>query len=479
MKLSSEKFPTVGNSTIIALWWILFIATFTHAARNEIGSPRVINGPMVGWVSPTEITVWARITGEYAFSLQYGTDPELSVSQQSDSILAKPENDFSVHLTLKNLKPDTTYNYRVLVEGAPSKYHDGKLPFKVKTAPASGEKTRFAIGFGSCARAREDPEQIIWRQVKEMGPDLFFWLGDNIYGDSLYGEFLAEEYRYQRDIPSLQPVLRSIPNLAIWDDHDYGLNDHDRENPIKDIALAVFKNYWANPSYGLPQTPGVFFRYHYGGVDFFFLDARYYRDPTSMPDQPGKTHLGEGQFAWLKSGLSKSKAPFKVLITGTGWTSLKGPNGDSWSAALHARDQLFDYIKEESISGVLLVSGDTHRGELNCIPWSDKGGYDLYEFVSSPLGQEASSKVKRKLPEFYIRDWYRDSSNFGYMAFDLTENDPVMRFNLIDTFGDTAYEWFEIRASELVNGTKSWPSKISEEERLKREQGLLPDFIPE
>lgn len=88
MKLNADKFPTVGNSTIIALGWILFITTSTHAARSDIGSPRVINGPMVGWVSPTEITVWARITGEYAFSLQYGTDPELSVSQQSNSILA-------------------------------------------------------------------------------------------------------------------------------------------------------------------------------------------------------------------------------------------------------------------------------------------------------------------------------------------------------------------------------------------------------
>lgn len=474
MKLNSDKIPTVADSTIIALWCILFLTTYAQAARSETGSPRVINGPMVGWVSPTEISVWARITGEYAFSLQYGTDSELSDSQQSDSILAKPKNDFMVHLTLKDLKPDTTYYYRVLVEGSPSGYNRGE-PFKVKTAPAPGEKTRFSIGFGSCARARVDPEQIIWKQVKETGVDLFFWLGDNIYGDSLYGQFLAEEYRFQRDIPSLQPVLRSIPHLAIWDDHDYGLNDHDRENPIRDIALAVFKNYWANPSYGLPQTPGVFFHYHYGGVDFFFLDGRYHRDPPSMPDQPGKTHLGKEQLNWLKSGLSKSKAPFKVLLTGTGWTSLKGPDGDSWSAALHERNQLFDYIRDESISGVLLVSGDTHRGELYCIPWSDKGGYDLYEFVSSPLAQKPSVKVKPKLPEIYIRDWYHDSSNFGYMTFDLTENDPVMRYNLIDTFGDTVYEWFEIRASKLVNGTKSWPSKISEEERLNREKGLLPD----
>ncbi|MCB1121986.1 MAG: alkaline phosphatase D family protein, partial [Verrucomicrobiae bacterium] len=130
----------------------------------------------------------------------------------------------------------------------------------------------------------------------------------------LYGKFLAEEYRSQRQVRSLQPVLRSIPNLAIWDDHDYGLNGHDRENPIKDVALKVFKDYWANPGYGLPDAPGVFFQYSYGGVDFFFLDGRYYRDPATMDDGPGKTMLGSKQLAWLKAGLKKSQAPFKFLI---------------------------------------------------------------------------------------------------------------------------------------------------------------------
>ena len=56
------------------------ISTATAAAedyRNEIGKPRVINGPMVGWVSPHEITIWARVTGDYDFSVQYDTDPDM------------------------------------------------------------------------------------------------------------------------------------------------------------------------------------------------------------------------------------------------------------------------------------------------------------------------------------------------------------------------------------------------------------------
>ena len=88
-------------------------------------------------------------------------------------------------------------------------------------------------------------------------------------------------------------MYRHTPLVYMWDDHDFALNNHDRTNPIKFEALEVFKDYWANPSYGLPEVPGVFFRYSYGAVDFFFVDDRFYRDPNSDPDTPEKTMLGK------------------------------------------------------------------------------------------------------------------------------------------------------------------------------------------
>ena len=37
-------------------------------------------------------------------------------------------------------------------------------------------------------------------------------------------DILREEYRRQRDVASLQGLIRSVSNLAIWDDHDFGRN---------------------------------------------------------------------------------------------------------------------------------------------------------------------------------------------------------------------------------------------------------------
>ena len=95
------------------------------------------------------------------------------------------------------------------------------------------------------------------------------------------------------------------------------------------------------------DTPGVFFRYEYGGVDFFVLDGRYHRDPNGSPDGPGKTMLGAAQLAWLEAGLRASRAPFKLLVSGSGWSMADGPQGDTWAAFRHERDALFDFIRDQ------------------------------------------------------------------------------------------------------------------------------------
>lgn len=431
---------------------------------------------MVGTVTPHSITLWARISGPYSFQVLIDNHPDMPDPRKSEAVQARKEDDFTVRLTVDDLQPGTRYYYHVLVEGWYPKYMSNRLPFQVKTAPATGEPVRFTLGFGSCSRVREDLHQPIWKQVQQANPDLFFWLGDNIYGDSLHIEAMADEYRSQRQVPTLQPVNWSIPQLATWDDHDYALNDHDRENPVKEMALKVFKQYWANPAYGLPDLPGVFFSYQYGGVDFFFLDCRYYRDPNTMPDGPGKTFLGKEQLEWLKDQLRVSQSPFKVIVSGSGFTSVKGHGGDSWASALYERDQILQFIREDEISGVVILSGDTHKGELNCLPESQNGGYDIYELVSSPLGQATSVNIQRQIPEVFVRRHFTDAPNFGYIIFDMTRDDPTLRFNLIDIYGFLGYPWFEVKASELVNGQHTWPDKIDRKEKARRDAGGYPDY---
>ncbi len=459
----------------VATGWLLASSALVWpvpaAAQDDDGTPRLMQGPMIGAVTDSSITFWARASGEFPVEIEYDEDGDFADSRRTSAVTPSKADDYVVELVADGLEPLTTYHYRVLVEGEEAQYLEGLGPFMVRTAPPSGSLTGFSVAIGSCARFQEDPIQPIWGKVERARPDLFFWLGDNIYGDALDPDILAEEYRRQRTVATLQPLLRTTPQLAIWDDHDFGLNDHDRSNPVKEEALDVFERYWANPAHGLPEAPGVFFRYSYGGVDFFFLDARYYRDPNAMPDSAGKTMLGAAQLEWLKEGLAGSDAPFKVLISGSGWTKAKGPGGDSWASFLHERDSLFAFIQREEIGGVVLLSGDTHVGELNAIPWSDRGGYDFYDLVSSPLAQSPSGSWLERRPEIRIRPVYSAGPNAGLLTFDFS-GEPTLRFELIGEDGRSAWPPFVITAAELQNGVRSWPEKISssEKERLERFQ---------
>ena len=88
------------------------------------------------------------------------------------------------------------------------------------------------IAFGSCAD--QEKPQPIWDAVLGYKPDLFIFAGDNVYGDLRNGRevpepermaSLREAYATAAQIPGFREVRRTIPHLAIWDDHDYGQND--------------------------------------------------------------------------------------------------------------------------------------------------------------------------------------------------------------------------------------------------------------
>ena len=427
--------------------------------KSETGYPRLMQGPMIGYVTETSISVWMRGSWEVELQVAYDTDPLFANPKMANGVRVSKDTQYVATVLLENLQPGTTYYYRPLIDGQPDRYQKILPPYTVRTAPKGS--SRFRVAYGSCPVVQRDRIQPIWTAVHRLRPDLFFWIGDNIYGDSLDPDILFEEYMRQREVDALQPLLRSVPQLALWDDHDFGLNNHDRTNPIKAEALEVFTQVWSNPGYGLTGTPGVFFQYHYGGVDFFFLDNRYHRDPNEAPPGPGKTHLGKAQLAWLKSGLRQSEAAFKVLIAGGGWVERNEPGIDTWSSFIDERNDLFNTIRDEAISGVILLSGNSHRGELNCAPWSENGGYDFYDLVSSPLAQPSSTRPPREMPDKSLRRIF-GRANAGVLDFDMTLEDPRLTFQLYDERGAQAWKTFVIHASELVNGVSSWKGKLDD-----------------
>jgi alkaline phosphatase D len=456
-------------------------AAVPRALGEVLGYPRALQGPMIGAPGPNHFTVWVRASGAFEVALEYSADRDFTTVLHGTRAMASAEHDCCVVLRAEGLQPDTAYWYRLKYGDQADRYQF--LPHRTRTAPAGAAD--FRIAFGSCCRIQYDPDQRIWNAVRALEPDMFLWLGDNIYADSDQHAALVDLYGRGRVVERLEPLLRSTPQLATWDDHDFGYNDSDGNSPGKADSLKVFKDFWANPAYGEAGNPGVYFRQHYGGVDFFVLDGRYHRDPTDQADDAGKSMLGAAQKAWLKRGLKASTAPFKVLAIGGGWSCAENEKGgDSWAVYLTERNELFDFIRDNDIGGVVCISGDSHMGELNCIPRSDQGGYDLYDFCSSPLAQMPAAKNTRQAPEVRVRDTWTRSVNVGLMRFDLTGPTPTLTYTLHDAMGEPVWDPLVLTPADLRNGVRTWDSKSDPEElrrleRFKRGQGYYGQDVPE
>lgn len=75
------------------------------------------------------------------------------------------------------------------------------------------------IAFGSCAQ--QDKAQPILDTVLRHHPDVFVYLGDNIYGDTKDMKVLSDKYAKLGAKPEFQRLKKGTRVLATWDDHDF------------------------------------------------------------------------------------------------------------------------------------------------------------------------------------------------------------------------------------------------------------------
>lgn len=333
-------------------------------------------GPMVGHVTHDSVRLWAKGSnvGELAFRI--GTQADLADGRLVSGPELLEASSFTGQVEITGLQPAIRYYYTVVINGVPALARP--YPSFV-TAPAASEKQRLRFAFGSCVGRRGYLSAASFGEMAaRQNFDLLFMLGDNHYGDTTDPALLRDYYHMLRTVDGFEQIIRTTPTYAIWDDHDYGPNNSDGTTAGKEDSLRVFSEWWANPAYGEKDNPGCYHRFSRNGIDFFMLDSRYYRTPNKTPEDGKKTMLGQRQLAWLKEGLSKSKAAFKIVACGSEWQTLTQP--DCWSSFARERQEIFYHITSNKIDGVILLSGDRHFS----------AGYQIQdkhlEFTSGPLG---------------------------------------------------------------------------------------------
>lgn len=301
------------------------------------------------------------------------------------------------------------------------------------------------IGLGSCLR--QDLPQPIFDAILDDDFELFVFLGDNVYGDVESEDLreLRDAYAMQAEADGFSRLRQSgVPLTATWDDHDYGLNDAGADFFGREEAQRIFEDFWDVPADSeRASRPGVYDAVTYGPpgrrVQLILLDTRYFRSalrPTDergapgkeryLPDpDPDKTMLGEEQWAWLGQVLQE-EADLRILASSI-QVIADGHGYEAWRQLPAERDRLYALLRETGANGVVMISGDRHRGGI--YRHDEALGYPLLELTASSLNAAFSSG--EEAGPYRLGPTY-PPENYGALSIDWTSRSVTLEVRGMD-----------------------------------------------
>jgi len=325
---------------------------------------------------------------------------------------------------------------------------------------ASGESepnpaTTFTIAFGSCGN-QGHPLPILNEVVKHQ-PNVFLFLGDNIYGDTMDMDVLRNKYRQLGTKPSYLNLKRHTDILATWDDHDYGQNDAGKHYPHKEASKKIFLDFFEEPKDSERyQYEGIYHSvYRSVGektIQIILLDGRTFRDDlvkrTDQTNRPKRffyhldyaphtnqsaTLLGEEQWAWLEDELSQP-ADCRILASGTQF-GIDYNGYEAWANFPHEQERLIQLIKKTQANHLVVLSGDVHYAEISKFEHDDC--YPLYDITASGLSQTWTfATPNRNRIEGPIMD-----NHFGLLTITLSGHRPNLLAEIWDIRGNQRVEY--------------------------------------
>lgn len=395
---------------------------------EALRSTPLVHGPMLGSLTDTSASFWVRTAKEENAEVVVRLIP--IKGEGPDDINARATTsvgrDYTAVVQVEGLKPDREYVYQVRVSG--SLVVQGQ---RFRTLPKQGSPSRFQIAFGGGAGYTPQYERM-WTTIAGRKPSALLLLGDNVYIDDPE-HLLTNDYCYYRrqSEPLWRQLVAKTPVYAIYDDHDFGMNDcvpgpEIEQPPWKRSVWRTFRNNWVNPAYGGgDQQPGCWYDFTIGQVHFLMFDCRYYRDLK------GGSMLGPVQKAWLKEQLKSSKGVFKVLVSSVPWSpGVKPGSRDTWDGFPEEREEIFSFLESEKIEGVVLMSADRHRSDYRKIPRPQ--GYDLHELMSSRLTNVHTHGLMKNAKGSEFIMGYNEKCSFGLVEFDTTVADPTITYTIVN-----------------------------------------------
>jgi hypothetical protein len=402
-------------------------------------------GPVLGQLSDTSANILYRVEQEGTYRLKVFAAVSGALAFDEDASLS-PTATFKV----RGLTANTHYRFSFfrVFDGQDIAMPEGDGEFR--TFPKEGSGVRFRFAFGSCSRNRVEVAQTAWTGIKAQAADpaqepassaasvrFFLHLGDTFY---FYDDVTGEEpknldairaaHLSARRHPRFLDMARVVPCCAVWDDHDFRINNEDSEGfTAKPKALTGFLDYWGNDP--LPGASfGLTTRITYGNVDIYLMDGRFLRikDEGQLFSTAQVRHI-------LELIAERPQGRLVILASGSLWNHTRPSEDDEGygdSKYKNERERFYTGLNGmvgTSIQGLVFLSGDVHQNEIyevSLVPGSSTSKV-APEFVSSPLGHNHKLKDAQKVED--ERKWSAASAGKngrkGFATLEVNTTHPV------------------------------------------------------
>jgi alkaline phosphatase D len=282
----------------------------------------------------------------------------------------------------------------------------------------------------------------LYETMRQVQPDVFINVGDTIYADqpvlpevtlddgtvwknvvtpakSKVAETVDEFrgcYQYNLGDAHMRRFISEVAQVVMWDDHEVRDNwywerrqDNDPRFQVKSVALLAARARRAffeyNPLPLVGDDPERIYRSISLGplAEVFALDMRSYKGANSPNRQgalePSSSILGRAQLAWLKNGLTNSRATWKIVAADLplGLVVKDGPadyeavaNGDPGSPLGREIEiaDLLRHLKDRRVKNVVWITADVHYCAAHHYDPSRAKFTEFdpfWEFVAGPL----------------------------------------------------------------------------------------------
>jgi alkaline phosphatase D len=418
---------------------------------SERERPQAPHGAMSGDVLSDRAIVWSRTDRPARMQVEWSTTDSFTNAVQVRGPHALEATDFTARVDLQGLPPGQDIFYRVqFLDLGDLRTASAPVTGRFRTAPATRRDLTVMWGGDTAGQGYGiNPDwggMKIYETMRRGGADIFIHSGDTIYADgpipaeqrlpgggvwknivteekSKVAETLAEfrgNYRYNLLDENVRRFNADVSQIWQWDDHEVTNNwsgskslAADNRYAEKRVPLLIARGTRAFLEYApMRHSPDeaerVYRRIPYGpSLDIFVIDQRSYRGPNTHNRQdragPDTNYLGRPQLQWLKEGLLRSRATWKVIASdmpigllvpdgrdGEGRPMFEAiANGDG-PALGREMDiaELLRAMKHNNVRNVVWVTADTHYAAAH---YYDPGkaqftDFDpFWEFMSGPL----------------------------------------------------------------------------------------------